>query len=111
MAVNEIIEGKIERKRLSSPMRPAPLFLGETRIVRMDGRNGRLVELSIVFFHCAKIGAGMEVMDRQTVENLLKKYTLYQHLSHLLSMEFPHKKLSIDIPYYSFKLSISLKTK
>ena len=24
-------------------------------------------------------------------------------------MEFPHKKLSIDIPYYSFKLSIFLK--
>ena len=46
----------------------APLFLGETRIVRMERRtDGRtdgmgvpflgLAELSIVFFHCAKIAS------------------------------------------------------
>ena len=54
-------------------------------------------------------GAGIELVDQETVGNLLKKYTLFQHFSHLLSMEFPHKKLSIDIPYYSFKFSIFLK--
>ena len=35
-------------------------------------------------------GAGIELVDQETVGNLLKKYTLFQHFSHLLSMEFPH---------------------
>ena len=35
----------------------------------------------------------------------MKKYTLFQHISHLFSIEFPSNILSTFIPYISFKVS------
>ena len=75
------------------------LAAAEKRTATYQGQQKAAVMVLIVEKKLTHLGAGIELMDRETVGNLLKKYTLFQHFSHILSMEFPRTSLSIDIPY------------